>query len=156
MIELAQRTAKQFKLPYGLVCAICEVESDWNPVAMRFEPMFFTRYISGKDIAKPIQPCNRVTEEIALATSWGLMQIMGATARQVGFDKAYLSELTIPEVGLTYGCRYLLNVKSKYDSYGLGGIISAYNAGKPIMDKNGLWVNQSYVSKVLAAINKYK
>lgn len=156
MIDLATDIAKKFKLSPALVCAICEVESSWMATAIRFEPTFFTRYISGRDIAKPIQPCSRVTEEIALATSWGLMQVIGATARRLGFDKAFLSDLTIPEVGLIYGCRYLTELKRQYNSYGLGGIISAYNAGKPVMDKNGLWVNQGYVSKVLAAIDKYK
>lgn len=43
----------------------------------------------------------------AQQASWGLMQIMGAVAREHGFIGRYLTELTDPVVNLRYGCAHL-------------------------------------------------
>lgn len=155
-LYIAKTMAEKNGLPIAIVPAICEVESGWNTYAMRYEPAFAARYINGRNVAHPREGCSRLTEELGLATSWGLMQVMGQTARELGFDGPYLAELCEPDVGMTYGCLLLAQkMKLYHRDYGLGGVIAAYNAGSPRMDRNGQWINQPYVNKVMAAIHKY-
>lgn len=142
-------------LPVGLVAAIIEVESGWDTYAMRYEPVFAARYIT-RELVQPRGVCTRLTEELSLAMSWGLMQIMGQTARELGFDRPYLAALCDPAPGIEYGCRLLRQKWQRYaKEYGVGGVISAYNAGKPRTNDRGQWVNQDYVDKVKSAWDKY-
>jgi soluble lytic murein transglycosylase-like protein len=153
IIELA---GQKHGLPQKLIAAICEVESNWQTCANRYEPEFAKRYVTVETV-KPVVPCTFNTEAINLSTSWGLMQVMGMTARELGFDGPYLGALmTDPALGVDYGCRLL---KSKwrqyYKDYGLGGVVAAYNVGSPRMDANGQWVNQQYVDNVMSAMKRY-
>ena len=97
--------------------------------------------------------------------SWGPMQIMGATARWLGFKGTFLSELIEPEVGIEYGCKYLANLKRRFSGNSKNNCnqvddiaifcdkkISAYNAGSPRKKADGTYVNQKYVDKVLNSI----
>jgi hypothetical protein len=112
--SLAQVTADRHALGRSLVCAVCEEESgkrnvatiafgieDWDPFAVRFEPGFFRKYIH------PANPTSPTTEELCLSMSYGLMQVMGQTARERGFTGKFLTGLCDPETGLEYGCRQL-------------------------------------------------
>lgn len=101
LISLAKNVALIEQVDAALVCAVCEQESSWNQWAMRFEPMFLAHYV------KPVMPEAPSTSEMARATSWGLMQIMGEVAREVGFQGHYFSELCQPDTGLTFGCKKL-------------------------------------------------
>jgi hypothetical protein len=100
--------------------------------------------------------CTLNTEILMQKTSWGLMQIMGATARSVGFD-GWLPELTDAKTNVRTGTAYLaLMMGRHYKRHGLPGVIAAYNAGSPRTRPDGKFVNQSYVDKVLKAMEKYK
>ena len=102
-LVLAQRAAEAEGLDAALVCAVVEQESGWNPWAMRYEPAFFAKYVA------PLYTNNKVgaTEAYARGISWGLMQVMGQTAREKGASSLYLSTLCDPAVGLAVGCRIL-------------------------------------------------
>jgi len=100
-VLLAKRTAIDHGLNPTLVCAVVEQESGWNSWAVRFEPVFEHRYI------RPALPMAPTTEELCLAISWGLMQVMGQTAREHGFKGKFLNELCDPAVGLSIGCAVL-------------------------------------------------
>lgn len=142
------RAARQHGLPVALVTAIVRVESEGNPWAMRYESAFYDRYIASTHV-QGRAPCSDLTEARARATSYGLMQIMGAVARERGFDQPFLSELCDPDVGLEFGCRQLASLSQRYISqYGWAGVVAAYNAGSPRQTTDGEWVNQSYVDKV--------
>ena len=145
---LIQSAARLHGLPVRLVKAIVEVESGGNPWAVRYEPMFYSRYIQGKGV-RGIFPCSNATEERLRAHSFGLMQIMGATAREVGFQSAYLTELCEPDVNLEWCCRYLSGLVKKHG--GVEPAVAAYNAGSPRKGIDGRWVNQAYVDKVRKA-----
>ena len=103
------------KLNPALVAAVIEVESGGNQWAMRYEQHY--RYLAvwntgapykGHPLDFPKPPgVSRNTELIGQKTSYGLMQIMGAVARERGFRGAFLTELCDPKVGLNYGCRHL-------------------------------------------------
>jgi hypothetical protein len=111
LVNLAINKAQQHELPPELVCAVCEEESgkrgkppgereDWNPQATRYEPGFFAKYEADKFLP--------IDEEKARARSYGLMQIMGETARLVGFEGDF-NQLYVPENSLEFGCIWLLN-----------------------------------------------
>lgn len=142
--------ANQHQIPAGLITAICKIESGLNPLAIRYEPDFFTTYIIPCKI-KAVEPCSFRTEQRARAMSWGLMQVMGQVARERGFDGPYLSALCDPVLGIEYGCRQLRHFAKLYLSQNnWAGVIAAYNAGSPRKDKSGLFVNQKYVNHVQA------
>ncbi len=137
--------------PVNLITAIVSVESDFNPAAIRYEPDFFVRYIAGRSF-KAVFPCSKETEAHARAMSWGLMQVMGQTARERGFSGTFLSELCDPVVGLYCGCQHLTYLRSRYeDSYGIEGVVAAYNAGSPRKNHTGKFINQAYVEKIREA-----
>lgn len=146
-----ERAARQHGLPVRLVRAIVEVESDENPWAVRYEVGFFDRYVRIMKI-KPIPPCGLITERKFRAASYGLMQIMGNTAREMGFDRPFLVELCDPEINLEYGCRYLAHLaKTHLERHGWEGVAAAYNAGSLRKQPDGTWLNQPYVEKIRRA-----
>jgi soluble lytic murein transglycosylase-like protein len=111
LLTLARRAAQAQELDPGVVCAVIEQESGWNPWAMRYEPAFFAKYVA------TLYTNNKVTasEAYARGFSWGLMQVMGQVARETGFDALFLSALCDPEQGLAAGCKVL---RKKFDAMG--------------------------------------
>ena len=145
------RAARQHGLPIALVRAVVEVESGGDPWAIRYEPGFFDRYVRDLKIS-PVYPCSIQTERVARATSWGLMQIMGQKARELGYAEPFLSRLCEPDFGLEYGCRFLAALaKLHLDRLGYAGVAAAYNAGSPRKNPDGTYVNQPYVEKIRQA-----
>jgi soluble lytic murein transglycosylase-like protein len=73
LIALARRAAGAEGLDEAVVCAVVEQESSWNPWAIRYEPLFFAKYVA------PLYTNNKVgaAEAYARGFSWGLMQVMG-------------------------------------------------------------------------------
>jgi hypothetical protein len=98
-ITLAKKYATIHELDPVLVCAVAENESSWNSWSTRYEPGFFHKYIESMNLPGG--------EAYMRATSWGLMQIMGQTARELGFEGKFLSSLCDPDLGLEFGCRKL-------------------------------------------------
>ena len=109
LLTLARHAAETRALDPGLVCAVIEQESAWNPWAMRYEPAFFSKYVA------PLYTNNKITatEAYARGFSWGLMQVMGQVARESGFDAQFLSSLCDPEQALAVGCKVL---RKKFDA----------------------------------------
>jgi soluble lytic murein transglycosylase-like protein len=99
-LALATKYAPKYGLDPCVVAAVCEQESAWNPFAVRWEPSFFQRYI----VPQGLQDA---TEAYTRAMSFGLMQIMGETAREFGFEGKFLTALCDPDVGVEFGCRKL-------------------------------------------------
>ena len=148
--ELIDRHAREFSLDPLLVAAICDVESGWQTHAIRFEPAFLERYVPStpKRFGKAI---SLETERMARAMSWGLMQVMGQTARELGSQHEFLSALCIPDVGIYIGCKYLGSRRDRFGSQGEDAWIAAYNSGSPRRLPGGALANQGYVTKVRAA-----
>lgn len=138
LTNLAKDQAKKCVLDPALVCAVVEQESGWSPWAMRFEPGFLRHYV------KPPLPEAPTTGEIARATSWGLMQIMGQVALEMGFEGKFYSELCEPETGLLFGCKKLAKCLDAR-SGDQGKALLMYNGGS----------NLQYPDQVLARVRKY-
>jgi len=130
----------QYAVKYGLdpaiVAAVCEQESGWNPWAMRFEPAFYPRY------SVPMA-LKHETEAYARATSFGLMQVMGEVARELGFVGRYLTQLCDPAMGIEYGCKKLQKCFSVHGDADTS--LLAYNGGG----------NPRYGEQVLARVPQY-
>jgi len=108
-----------------------------------------------------------LTELLGQQASWGLMQIMGATARERGF-KGWLTELCDPAVNLEWGCRHLRWMLDHPLDYGLSiaqgpavlkgtlaDLAAAWNGGScRIVDDT--YANQSYVDRVVKAMVNYE
>lgn len=125
-------------VPWELVQAICQVESSLNPWAFKPEPKY--RWFVGRVDAMS------ETEKWGQQISWGLMQVMGAVAREHGFT-GWFPKLCEPSVGLHYGIRHLLRFHDRYRNW--PDAISSYNQGSPIKLEDGRYKNQAYVDKVL-------
>lgn len=78
--------------------------------------------------------------------SWGLMQVMGALAREQGFREPYLTKLNDVMTGLHFGCKHLASLM-QWAKPGTWQAVGAYNAGR------GGWASndgQAYIEKVRA------
>lgn len=147
---MIEKFAAAHGLSPALVIAIVEVESGGNPWAARHEPAFFRNYVENARI-KAVSPCSIDTEKRLRATSFGLMQVMGQTARELGFDKPFLTALCDPATGLEYGCRYLKKQVDRYRDRGLDWAVAAYNAGTARKNLDGVFLNWAYVDKIREA-----
>jgi len=140
LIKLAVDTAKQFNLDPPLVCGLVEQESAWNPWAMRYEPAFFARYVAPQYTNNKIS----ATEAYERAFSFGLLQLMGQVAREIGFPKQFLSELCDPATGLFWGCKELQLKLDKAKGDVTQGLL-LFNGGN----------DKTYPTQVLARVSKY-
>lgn len=145
--SLIKEQAQFYDVNMVLVKAIITVESNFNPYAIRYEPLW--HYFKDVENCAKLVNTTSMTEHVMQATSWGLMQIMGSVARELGYTLP-LPALCIPETNIKVGCQKLDSLSKKYDS--LGDIVSAYNAGTPTKI-NGEYVNKGYVAKVIEAYN---
>jgi soluble lytic murein transglycosylase-like protein len=141
LIALARLAAASHALDPALVCAVCEQESAWDPWAIRYEPGFMSQYVDPLLTAKKIS----ATEAYARSFSWGLMQIMGETARERGYTEDSLATLCDPVTGLEYGCRQLSNRLAPAKGDVAKGL-QFWNGGG----------NPNYASEVLARLAKYQ
>ncbi|MHA1827800.1 MAG: lytic transglycosylase domain-containing protein [Candidatus Heimdallarchaeaceae archaeon] len=146
LIRIIKEEAKFKNLPDSILLGLVQVESGFNPFAVRYEPNY--KYVKIVESLKP-KNCSNNTEINLQKTSWGLFQIMGGTARYLGFD-GWLTKLIIPEINIEYGTLYFATLYRRYVAkYGIAGVIAAYNAGSPRFDDNGNLINQHYVDKVM-------
>lgn len=127
-----------------LVAAIVDVESRGNTWAARYEPGYPYLY-RPKEMARAIG-ASLDTMLVLQRTSWGLMQVMGATAYDLGF-RGWPTALCDPATGIEYGCRYLARQAKRYKT--LSDLIASYNAGTVRTDEHGEYLNRGYVSDVL-------
>jgi len=146
VIDLAyfQSICEPFKIDAKLVYAIAMAESALDPNTARFEPGWKYWY-KIDDFSKSLR-ITRDTEKVFQATSWGLMQVMGTVARELGFNK-HLTELTKPNYNVAIGVRKLQELFNKYDK--LEDVISSYNQGYPRKNEDGEYRNKYYVNTVL-------
>lgn len=150
LLGLIIYNAEQSCLPPELIVALIAAESGGDAYACAYESLAPTAMQS----AKPRQ-CSLDTESVCQKMRWGLMQIQGAAARRLGFD-LWLSQLSVPLVNLKWGVKYLAHLTNQfYKRHGYAGVIAAYHCGIP--RKIGTeYVNQRYVDKVLALMERYR
>jgi soluble lytic murein transglycosylase-like protein len=126
--------ALKYGLEPSLVAAVCEQESEWEPGAVRFEPAFLRRYIDPMKLS--------FLEALDRSTSWGLMQVMGQTAKELGYA-GELPALRDPETAVIYGCKKLQKCFSIHGDRETS--LLAYNGGS----------NHLYPAQVIARVSHY-
>ena len=102
IIQLAKDAAEKHNLLPEAILAVIQQESGFYTYATRYESAFYGKYLGAL-----VNSGLNVSEATARATSWGLMQVMGQTAREMGFAGQSLAELTDPVNGIEFGCRKL-------------------------------------------------
>lgn len=141
--------AERFKIDRYLIAAIIMQESGGSQYACRFEPGW-RWFLSIPHYAKR-NGITENTERVMQSTSWGLMQIIGSTAREMGFNGP-LPALCEIENNIIYGSAYLAKLWLKYGI--MSDVISAYNQGSAKKGKDGKYANQKYVDSVLAWMSR--
>lgn len=139
--DLVAHAAAVNSLPFALVCAVCEQESSWNPWEIRYEPAFFIKYVL------PLQEKGVIhtdSEARARAFSWGLMQVMGEVARELGYSD-HMAKLCDPATGLAIGTKHLAH-KLHEAAGDVPKALQLWNGGS----------NPNYSSEVLARIPAYQ
>lgn len=139
---VAHDIAVKHSLNPAVIKAMCAVESSWNTYAVRYEPKWkwtFNIQIFSKKVSTTEE-----TEKVLQSCSWGLLQVMGTVARELGYTMDF-PKLCNPELGLTYGCLKLKQCITKHIN--LPDALAAYNAGKP-----GTTAGIKYAYKVISQI----
>lgn len=154
--------APKYHLPPKLVEAIIEHESECDRFAHRIEPAYAWLWNVRHNVPFTVTPeiaahrlppadfpepsgISRETEWIDQQSSWGLMQVMGAVAREQGFTGP-MPGLCDPIINVNHGCQLLQKRAHRYlDSDGWAGVLESYNAGHP-----GTEAGKAYMAQVLA------
>ena len=164
LIVLADTIAKKHGLDPALVCALCEVESDWNPWMIRLKPSGLCM----KAVYVNENWADAETEQALQQFAFGLMQFKGNIARERDFD-GWLTELCDPATNLEWGCRHLRWMLDHAGSFNIrastqwqnADLAAAWNGGARIMEfvnakPTGRYKNQSYVDRVVRAMVNYE
>lgn len=162
------RAAGTHGLNPSIVGALIAVESSGNPWAWNPEPAY--RYFWNVRTQKPFRKLTAAEHTAEFPpldfptiggdsdqewwgqqASWGLMQVMGAVAREHGFVGTFLPELCDVKVNLEYGCRHLARLL-KWARGDMERALAAYNGGtagnltRPLR-------NSAYAAKVMARVS---
>lgn len=153
---LDQKTVDDFsnfyKIPRHILLGVIKQESSGRARAMRFEPHF--KYLTGVKEYATLLGWTAATEEALQKFSFGLMQIMLATARGHGFD-GHPMNLLSPETNIAWGGLHLKRLFDKYQNW--PDAIAAYNWGHPAKRFGGAgYKNQDYVDGVLAYAKEFE
>jgi hypothetical protein len=155
--------APGFGLDPNLVEAVVLTESGGVPWAYNPEPPY--RYLVDVRTGRPFRPLTtaEIVSEVppldfpclggardqewwGQQASWGLMQVMGAVAREHGFRGVYLTELCAVATGLHYGCKHLA-AQLAWARGHVNKALGAYNAGRGGWDSE---LGRAYIGKVRA------
>ncbi len=154
--------AIEHALPPSLIAAVIQEESEFNAWATRAEPRYMRSRIVRRSATR-FARAHRLgptafTELADRSRSYGLMQIMGETAREQGFDRPFLAELYIPANAISHGAMLLKRLLLRYHNDTLSAI-SAYNQGTARRTthgpKRGVFENARYVYRVVVAWRAY-
>jgi len=115
-LPLIRHWASLYRVPWAIVYGVCEVESGWNPNAVRFEPHL------GE-------------------SSYGLMQVLYSTALNMGFSEKKKPDMLLkPRPNIHMGTKYLRWCYDRYQEIPEIGdrwkfAVACYNAGRGNINK---------------------
>ena len=152
LLSLIVSTARGAQVPPEVALGIIKIESGGDRYAAKINPTYPYMMMQAKRPAG----CSVDVERLFQKTAWGLMQVMGATARELGFD-GWLSELVVPETNVRLGIEFLGRKMSQHlERDGIEGVVAAYNGGAPRRRPDGKFVNQTYVDRVMEAAKRFE
>lgn len=144
-LNIIKAKASERDIDPWLLAAICWKESRGFVYAARYEPHYRWTYNTEK-FAR-MQGISVETEKNLQKQSYGLAQVMGGTARWMGFTGP-LPALYRPENNLYWAAKYLRHLADKQNKFNQKDLIAAYNAGSVRKDARGNYVNYEYVDAV--------
>lgn len=129
-----------------LILAIMWQESGGNQWAWNPEPAYRWywnvkttapfRRLTPEEVARKVPPSDFPCfagdpdqEWNAQGVSWGLMQLMGAAAREQGFKGNYLTELCDPLINLEFGIKHLWNYAYQFGNRSTDQALLRWNGG---------------------------
>lgn len=141
--------AKEYELIPKIVAGVVWQESKGDHFAVRFEPLFYEKYIKNKPLTGYVPKSGIPTEETERhlrSYSFGLMQIMGATARDFGYSAQYLTQLVRAKDNIRVGC---LILKTYIDRAGSikGGLLRYNGGGDPSYPDKIMIASQSHFAR---------
>jgi soluble lytic murein transglycosylase-like protein len=153
-----ERAASAHSVPAALIAAVIQEESRFDEWATRAEP----RYFKNRKVRRAATRWTRAhpggastyTELADRSRSYGLMQIMGETAREQGFAEPFLAALYIPDNAIAHGATLMKKLLARYKNDTLSAI-SAYNQGSA-KKRRGVFANARYVYRVTIAWRSYQ
>lgn len=122
-----QQAAVKWQVPEVWIRAVIDTESSWDPNAYRAEPQIND-------------------------ASYGLMQLLVRTARNLGFT-GDAEDLYEPGLNIDLGTKLLSDLRSRYGD-DFRRIYSAYNSGKPDAYLTSTQVAKN-VTRAVAALERY-
>ena len=149
--EFLRSTEELYKVPGNLLLGLIRTESRGMPGVMRYERKY--KWLHQPHLWAKKYGWTEETEEQLQKFSYGLAQLMGATARDNGFDSHFF-RLLEPTIGASWGASHLFSLFKRYGSW--DDAISAYNQGTPKRNRfTGRYRNQNYVDKVRQAEREF-
>jgi len=148
--DLINTYSAKYCLEIEIIKALIQVESSFNPMAYRYEPKFYERYIKNKRkfLNHPLYHDPR-----AISASYGLHQVMLTTFEEFGLGMVSDPEILYdPELNIKFGCKIL---RKKVNQYGLELGILAYNSGSPCGNDPSKEPNYKYLKKIAKAYKKF-
>jgi hypothetical protein len=150
--SLLEELGKKYALDPFLIGSICQKETAGEKWKSRYEPTT-DRYVINAYAYASRLGITQETERLAQMHSWGIMQVMGFKAREIGYTD-YLPKLSLLEVGMELGCQILKKLSERYEEE--SQVISAYNQGSPRKTPGGLYLNQRYVDQVSISLRELR
>lgn len=126
-----------------IIAATIMAESRNIPYAIRFEPDwdYFPDHDDIVSYGTKVGMSYHTVKN-SMATSWGLMQVMGAVAYEYGFYD-WFTKLNNVSTGIKYGAMHLATMQRRWGTKP-ADIYAAYNAGRVVL-VNGKYKNQKKV-----------
>jgi len=145
--------AARHDIPPEIIAAMVHQESAGDHKAYRYEPGWRYWYLTGGVLRAPAG-ISLPTERMQQATSWGLMQVMGAVAREMGCELKWLADIRDdPALALDLGCSYLARLRKRFGG-GVERWLGAYNSGSPKEPGSDTWVK--YVAPIMERVAAYR
>lgn len=132
-----------------LLMAIFRVESSYDPNAVRFETDF--QYVWNVEAHARMLGITQKTERIMQQTSWGLGQIMGGTARWLGYNGPLTGLLDV-ETNIVFSEAYLNRLLQRYNN-NIEKAIASYRRGNARHCNDDVCSTDDYVQMVMAEYN---
>lgn len=129
-----------------LVASIIQKETEGDQYACRYEDHY--KWLYKPEFFAKKNRISLATETMMQKTSFGLMQVMGAVAREDGYDRELVELAVRPELALEISVKHLKNFIRKYGN--IEDAVAAYNAGSVRKNIDGSYVNRDYVDQVMS------
>jgi soluble lytic murein transglycosylase-like protein len=135
------------KIDANVVRAIIQQESKQNRYAVRYEPGW--EYLLNPGHYAAWNGTTEATEIELQKMSWGLGQLMGSVARELGHEGP-MGQLFDPAVNIALICLKIKNIMHQAKTDLKEDIFSCYNGGLgSLLNKKDEYPNQEYVNSCL-------